>query len=277
LNFPHHIVQRYDDVLVLDVRVRSVGLDEPLAITVPENVRTSGNAPAVEFLSAGVWLLAGGTHHSVLIEQGERMVLVEAPLDDERGRALIASARRLVDNKPLNATVATHHHLDQIGGLRVLAGTGATVLISRRAQPWLEAVLQRPLVRRPDPLTALKGGPRIQGVGTLDVLEDPQRPVQVHAVRDSPHANGMLMVWLPKERILIHAEAEPRNGPEATAADIAAGVPSDPVEDAARFATSNLLDNLARLGIAPQRIVSLQTGAKPAADVYRLVGRQPPG
>jgi len=262
LNFPHRIVQRYDDVLVLDVWVRSVALDEPLAVTVPESVRTSGNAPAVEFLSTGVWLLAGGTHHSVLIEQADRLVLVEAPLDEARGRALLASARRLVDNKPLSTTVATHHHLDQIGGVRVLAGQGATVLISRQAQPWLQAVLQRPLLRRTDPLSDLKREPRIQGVSVRELLDDPQRPVEVHAVRNSPHANGMLMVWLPRERLLIHAEAEP------TAADT--------LEEAARSATLNLLDNLARLGIAPLRIVSLQSGARRASELYRSVGRQAP-
>lgn len=264
LDFPHRIVQHHDDVLVLDVQVRSVGLNEPLEITVPENVRTSGNAPAVEFISDGVWLLAGGTHHSVLVEQDERLLLVEAPLDDERGRALLGAARRLAGDKPLHTVVATHHHLDQVGGLRVLAGAGATVLISRQAQPWLRAVLQRPLQRRPDPLLARRLPPRVDGVGARWVLNDARRPVEAHAVRNSPHASGMLMVWLPRERLLVHAEADA--GDASTAASGAGSV----------SAMHNLLDNLARLGIAPLQFVSLQGGRQTAAEVYRSAGRAAP-
>jgi glyoxylase-like metal-dependent hydrolase (beta-lactamase superfamily II) len=271
LNFPHRIRQHHDDVLVLDVHVRGVELNQALQITVPENVRTSGNAPAVEFLSNGVWLQAGGTHHSVLVEQASQLVLVEAPLDDERGRALLGSAERLVDDKPVGTVVATHHHLDQIGGLRVLAGAGATVLISRRAQPWLQSVLQRPLARRPDPLSALDQPPKVEGVSAMRLLDDPQRPVEVHAVRDSPHADGMLMVWLPRERLLIHAEADANGTPGAAAATLAKATAEAP-----RSAMSNLLDNLDRLGIAPLHMVSLYSGRQPATEVYRALGRRPP-
>lgn len=276
LNFPHRIVQHHDDVLVLDVQVRGVTLNEPLEITVPENVRTSGNAPAVEFLSDGLWLLAGGTHHSMLIEQATELVLVEAPLDDERGRALVAAARRLVDNKPLGKVVASHHHLDQIGGLRVLAGAGATVLISRQAQPWLQAVLQRPLARRPDPLLERQQPLRLEAVAALRVLDDPQRPIEVHAVRNSPHAQGMLMVWLPRERLLIHAEADTAEAGAAAATAARGNGSGSGNSSASVSAMQNLLDSVARLGLAPLHFVSLQGGRQTAAEVYRSAGRTPP-
>lgn len=252
LNFPHRIVQRHDGELVLDVRVRSVEMNEPLQITVPENVRTSGNAPAVEFISDGLWLLAGGTHHSLLVEQAGALVLVEAPLDDERGRALLGAARRLVDNKPVGSVIATHHHLDQTGGLRAVAGAGATVFISREARAWLAAALKRPLARRPDPLLQRAAPLQIEGVEALRVLDDPQRPIELHAVRNSAHAEGMLMAWLPRERLLVHAEAD----------------------DAA--ALQNLLDNVQRLGLSPSQFVALNGGRQTAAEVYRAAGRAMP-
>lgn len=265
LNFPHRIVQHHDDVRVLDVQVRSVDFNEPLEITVPENVRTSGNAPAVTFISDGLWLLAGGTHHSVLVEQANALVLVEAPLDDERGRALLGSARRVVDDKPVGSVVATHHHLDQTGGLRTVAGAGATVFISQAAQPWLAAALKRPLTRRPDPLLQRREPMQLEPVGTLRVLEDAQRPVELHAVRDSPHAHGMLMVWLPRERLLIHAETD---GPAANG-----GPGGAQGQDSA---VQNLLDNVERLGLAPLQFVSLYNGRQEAAEVYRAAGRPAP-
>jgi hypothetical protein len=38
----------------------------------------------------------------------------------------------------------------------------------------------------------------------------------------------------------------------------------------------NLVQNLDRLGLAPQRIVPLHGRVVPAADLYALVGRKPP-
>lgn len=264
LRFPRRIVQHHDDVLVLDVQVRSVGLDEPLQITVPENVRTSGNAPAVLFISDGVWLLGGGTHHSLLVEQAEQLVLVEAPLDDERGRALVNAARRLVDSKRVRAVVVTHHHLDHLGGLRVLAGEGAVVYTSRSSSAWLQAVLQRPLARRPDPLAALRRPPEVRGVGAQWLLDDAQRPVQLLALRDSPHTRGLLMVWLPRERLLVHADAD------------ALGPPSAGAVLSTEAATIALLDQLEALGIAPLNFVSLHGRLQSAAEVSAAAGRSPP-
>jgi len=264
LRFPRRIVQHQDGVKVLDVQVSSVALDAHVEITVPENVRTSGNAPAVQFLSDGVWVLGGGTHHSVLIEQAGQLVMIEAPLDDERGRALVGAAQRLGGAKPLGALVVTHHHLDHLGGVRVLAGAGATVLVGEGTQAWLQAMLARPLTRRADPLGERAQPPRVQGLPARWVVDDPRRPVEVHAVRGSAHARDLLMVWLPRERLLVQADAWTPYPPGATPP-----VSPDP-------AAINLLHNLERLGLAPLRIVSLHGGVLPLAELYRAAGRTPP-
>ena len=264
LLFPQQIMQHQDGVRVLDVQVGSVVLDANVEITVPENVRTSGNAPAVELLADRVWLLAGGTHHSVLIEQATQLVLVEAPLDDERGRALLGAARRLADAKPLGVVVSTQHHLDHVGGLRVMAAEGATLLIGAPAKSWLEASFRRPLTQRPDPLGERAEPPRVQAVAERWVFDDAERPVEVHVVRDSPHAAGMLMVWLPQQQLLIQADAW-TPGPSG------ADPPPQPEPDLV-----NLLDNLQRLGIKPLRVVSLHGRVMPAAEMYRQAARPAP-
>ena len=53
--------------------------------------------------AAGVWYLTGGSHHSVVIEMKDHVIVVEAPLNDERATAVIAEARRLVPGKPIRA------------------------------------------------------------------------------------------------------------------------------------------------------------------------------
>lgn len=264
LLFPQQIVQHQDGVRVLDVQVGSVALDGSVEITVPDNVRTSGNAPVVELLADRVWLLAGGTHHSVLIEQATQLVLVEAPLDDERGRALLGAARRLADAKPLGVVVSTHHHLDHVGGLRVMAAEGATLFSGAAAKSWLEASLRRPLTQRPDPLGERAEPPKVQAVAERRVFDDAERTVEVHVLRDSPHAAGMLMVWLPQQQLLIQADAWTPGLPGADP-------PTQPEPD-----LINLLDNLQRLGIKPLRVVPLHGRVVPAAEMYRQAGRPAP-
>jgi hypothetical protein len=89
--------------------------------------------------------------------------------------------------------------------------------------------------------------------------------MELHAVRNSPHAQGMLMAWLPRERLLVHAEAD---GPTANGGSVGA--------QGGRSALQNLLDNVTRLGLTPLQFVSLYAGRQDAAEVYRSAGRVPP-
>ena len=71
---------------------------------VPEAVRTAAAQPVrvvSEPLGPGMWLLAGGTHHSLAVEFRDYAVVIEAPLSDERGRAVIEETHRLIPNKPI--------------------------------------------------------------------------------------------------------------------------------------------------------------------------------
>ena len=96
--------------------------------------------------------MGGGSHHSVAIEQASQVVLVEAPLDDSRARAVLAAVRKLVPGKPVQTVINTHHHFDHAGGLRVAAAEGMTLITSALAKPYFDRVLAQPATRVPDPL-----------------------------------------------------------------------------------------------------------------------------
>ena len=42
----------------------------------------------------GVWYLTGGTHHSVLVEMNDHLVVIEGPQDDARALAVIAGGEK---------------------------------------------------------------------------------------------------------------------------------------------------------------------------------------
>src|SRR5262245_34832684 len=87
-------------------------------LVAPDAVRAGASpepppvAVTVEQVGKGVWWLAGGSHHSVVFEFDDHLVLFEVPLNDARTLAVIAKARTLVPGKPLTRAVVSHHHLD---------------------------------------------------------------------------------------------------------------------------------------------------------------------
>ena len=83
----------------------------------------------------GVWLIAGGSHHSVAGEFSDHVVVIEAPLNEARSLAVIGEVNRLMPSKPIRFIVTTHHHWDHLGGLRAYVHEGATVITHERASP----------------------------------------------------------------------------------------------------------------------------------------------
>ena len=73
----------------------------------------------------------------------------------------------------------------------------------------------------------------------------------------------MLMVWLPKERLLVQADAftPPPAGTKPPAA-----VPA---------ITTNLVENIGRLKLSVDRILPLHGRVVPASDLYAFAGRNP--
>jgi glyoxylase-like metal-dependent hydrolase (beta-lactamase superfamily II) len=77
-------------------------------------------APAAPNVTAaaigkGVWFLAGQSHHSVLVEFADHLMLIEAPQSEARTLAVIAKAKEIVPKKPLTELVTTHHHFESHG------------------------------------------------------------------------------------------------------------------------------------------------------------------
>ena len=99
-------------------------------------------------------------------------------------------------------------------------------------------------------------------VGAKTVLNDPTRPIEIHELQDSSHALGLLVVWLPRQRLLIEADAYTPGAPDA---------PPPPVPNADHM---NLVQNLERLALRPRLILPLNGRVVPAADLYLQVGRQ---
>ena len=263
VKFPGRIRQTQGGFPVMDLEVRVVEPNAPAGIEVPELVTKFAERAVSEKAADGVWMLGGGSHNSVLIEMADHLILVESPLYDGRALAAIAEVKRLVPNKPIRYVVNSHHHFDHAGGLRTAASEGATLVTSEQARPWFERTMANPNNVSPDALA--KSGRRVQvtGVNGQRNLGDAARPVEIFLIEDSVHAQGFMMVWLPKERLLIEADAYTPGAPNA----------APPVPPNAN--NVNLLNNIERLKLNPERILPLHGRIVPLADLYTATGRKP--
>ncbi len=248
---------------VLDWTVTDAKVNEPVDISVPDNVRAAKENVAAEKVAEGVWFLAGGSHNSVAIELSTQILLVESPLYDGRALAVIEKANQLVPGKTVKTVVNSHHHFDHSGGLRAAVAQGATLITSALAKPYFDRVFANPNKVAPDRLAASGQTARITPVNGQVALADSLRRVEIHEMQGSVHAQGFLMVWLPKERLLIQADAYTPGPP---------GSPPPPVPNANQV---NLVQNIERLKLDVDRILPLHSRVVPLGELLAQIGRKP--
>jgi glyoxylase-like metal-dependent hydrolase (beta-lactamase superfamily II) len=261
VKFPARILQSQGGHPVLDLTVTEVQANPQLDM--PVTGAGTGFAEKVDAqkVADGVWHLAGGSHNSVLVEFADHLMLIEAPLYDGRSEAVLAEARRLVPNKPVRYVVNSHHHFDHAGGLRTAAAAGATLVVSEPARPWFDKTLATPNAVRPDALARSGRRPTLLGVTGTRRFSDATRTVDVHFIEGSVHAQGFMMAWLPKERLLVEADA------------FTPGPPNTPPSSPPNANNVNLMDNIQRLRLDVDRILPLHGRVVPFAELRTAAGR----
>ena len=184
-------------------------------MSVPDSVRTATFPAEVDTaeVASGVWLLGGSSHNSVAIEFEDSVAVVEAPLDEARSLAVIDAVVRLVPEKPIRFLVNTHQHHDHIGGLRTYMHIGATIIThSKNYDFYTRDVLNyAPRTLSPDmvslwPPTELAEGYQYETVRENYWLNDGTRSMHISYIHPLAHAEGMLVAYLPNERLLIEAD-----------------------------------------------------------------------
>jgi hypothetical protein len=204
--------------------------------SVPDAVRTATTLPLTvqtQKLADGVWVLGAANYNSLAMEFRDFVALVEAPVNEARSLAVIDEVSRLVPNKQIKYVINTHHHFDHAGGLRTFLSQGTTIVTHETNKDYYLDILFHPggwslqpdrlaqyhpmymISRRPAPIETVGGDTRNTAPY---VVTDTQRIMEVFHVEDvayglgdasyrqGNHSNDMLMVYLPKEKILVNAD-----------------------------------------------------------------------
>jgi len=262
--FPGRIKQTAGGYHVLDLAVREVVPNAPADIALPDPVRNATERVAVEKVADGVWFVGGGSHNSVAIEMKDYMILVESPLNDGRAVPVFNEVKKLVPGKPIRYVINSHHHFDHSGGVRAAAGEGATIITQAQNKAYFEKTLATPSTIAPDHLAKSGKKGKVETVGDKKVIRDATRTVEIYRTADSHHSDTLLMVYLPKEKLLIEADS------------FTPGPPNTPPPTVLNPNNTNLVDNLQDLNLAVDRILPLHGRVVPASELYAATGSKPP-
>ena len=262
--FPTSIVMKQGGYPTLDLSVTDVKPNAPANIQPPPPAAPPPSVSSQK-LADGVYLILPA-YAALAVDFKDYIVVVEGPQSEERGNAVIAEAKRVIPNKPIKYVVNTHNHFDHSSGLRAFIAEGATIITYEGNKGYYEKIFALPHTLNPDRQSEVKKKISIETMADKKVLTDGNHVIELHRLQGSNHNDGLIVAYLPKEKILVEADAfNPPAQPNAAP-------PNPPTAN-----NTNLVENIERLKLDVDTIIPIHypaDGRKVAmAELMRAVGK----
>ncbi len=164
-------------------------------------------APESVFLQPvgqGVFYLRGYTHHSLIVEMADYLLLFDPVLLEERTQAVLPVIKRQWPNKKIRYVIPTHFHVDHSAGVRGYVADGASLVSTQADRKFYRDVLDARHVVYPDLLSLLDADARLLTIadGADYVFDDGQRRVRLLQI-DNRHAPGLIVPYIEDEKMLF--------------------------------------------------------------------------
>jgi glyoxylase-like metal-dependent hydrolase (beta-lactamase superfamily II) len=198
-----------------------------------------------------------GSYDSVVVEFKDYIMMLEAGQSEARALAYVAEIKKLFPNKPIRYVMNTHPHADHTGGLPVLVAEGATIITQKNNKVFLEKALDTPRTLLNDTLAKNPKPAKIETVDEKKTFTDGTETVVLYHVAPVPHSNGLMIAFLPKEKILFQGDFSLTPGEPANAH------------------VKALAPILAKLNLDYDRYINVHTSAAPQtkADFDKAMGK----
>ena len=166
--------------------------------------------------------------------------------------------QKALPEKPIKYLINTHNHFDHAGGVRYVVAQGVTVITQEMNKSFYEQAWKAPHTLEPDQLSQNPKKANFITVKDKYVLSDAGRSLEIYRIEGDNHNAGMMMVYLPKEKILVEADdftpappGAPSTGPRSHAG------------------TVNLYNFMKKLNLDVTTIASLHGTTAPFSDLQK--------
>ena len=215
-------------------------------------------------LADNVYLFESGSN-SLVVEFKDYVMVVEPYAGGRGAKPTINKVKEMFPNKPLRYVVVTHHHDDHSGGLRSYIAEGVTVVTTQANQSYFEKMAGSTFSINRDDQTKAQRKPTFEFVQNRKrVFTDGEQTVEIIDIGPSPHANEMLVAYLPKAKVVFQGDLVnlPANGKYQPTT----------INDS----TIHFFEAIQKLGLQVERITAVH-GPSTTLEELRAAIKQRPG
>ncbi|MBA3242964.1 MAG: MBL fold metallo-hydrolase [Acidobacteria bacterium] len=158
-------------------------------------------------LGEGVYLFESAAN-ALVVEFKDYVLIVEPYVGGRGPKPTINKAREMFPGKPVRYVVITHHHDDHSGGLRSYIAEGVSIVTTPANQGYFERMAAGTFTIAPDDQARAPRKPTFEFVpgGGKRVFTDGVQTIEVIDIGPSPHVTEMLVVYLPKEKLVFQGD-----------------------------------------------------------------------
>ncbi len=142
----------------------------------------------------------------MIVEFKDYIMMLEAGQSEARALAYVAETKKLIPNKPIRYVMNTHPHADHTGGLPVLVAEGAIIITQKNNEAFLDKALNTPRTLMTDTLAKNPKKAKFETVAEKKVYSDGTRVVEMYHIYPAPHSNGLIIAYMPKEKVLFQGD-----------------------------------------------------------------------
>jgi glyoxylase-like metal-dependent hydrolase (beta-lactamase superfamily II) len=152
--------------------------------------------------STGQW-----SYNVLFVVMDEYVLVAEAPLNSGMTERVIAKIKEVAPGKPVRYLVQSHHHDDHMGGIRGYIAEGATIITTANNTGIIRDIANLRYNASPDKLAREPKPVKFETVqNKKHVIKDRNHEIVIYDVGPNAHANEMLIVYFPNEKLIYEAD-----------------------------------------------------------------------
>lgn len=167
------------------------------ASAIPLGVKRTEIAPGVVLIE-GAW-------NVTIVDQGDGVVVLEAPIASAYSAQVLAEAAARFPGKPVKAVVTTSDSWPHLAGIREYAARGIAIYALDLSEPIVRRTLAAPYTAHPDAQQRAPRAPDLHLVAGKTVIGSGANRIELYPIRGAASERQM-MAWLPGQKLLYGSD-----------------------------------------------------------------------